>query len=146
MLTGVAGRTRHRGQRHDRRFRGLRWAVYNKSAQVANGMAYERRTSMGLGMSVGDHRAFGLDFSRITDTDSFLGNVEEMMTDPGKTGATVASRHQSARISDPGRDQLHGLDAQQGGDDAGPVSRAAESATWVPGWNRHLDAPAQHVG
>ena len=60
--------------------------IYEKSADTAKNLGQERFAAMGFGMSVGEHRAFGLDLSRITDTDSFLGNVEEMMTDPGKAG------------------------------------------------------------
>lgn len=60
--------------------------LYEKAVGVAGRVGAERRTAQGFGMSIGEHRAFGLDFSRITDTDSFLGNVEEMMTDPSKSG------------------------------------------------------------
>lgn len=54
--------------------------------KLAAGLGNDRRTSMGLGMSVGQYRAFNLDFSRALDTDKFLGDVQEMMTNPGAAG------------------------------------------------------------
>src|SRR5581483_1969219 len=50
--------------------------------KLAGGLGNERRTAMGLGMSVGQYRAFNLDFSRALDTEKFLGDVQEMMTNP----------------------------------------------------------------
>lgn len=61
-------------------------ALYDKSVGVAGNLGFERRTAQGLGMSIADHRAFGLDFSKVVDTDSFLGNVQEMQTDMSKAG------------------------------------------------------------
>lgn len=54
--------------------------------KLAAGLGNERRTAMGLGMSVGGYRAFNLDFARALDTDKFLGDVQEMMTNPGAAG------------------------------------------------------------
>ena len=54
--------------------------------KLAAGLGNERRNAMGLGMSVGGYRAFNLDFSRALDTDKFLGDVQEMMTNPGAAG------------------------------------------------------------
>jgi hypothetical protein len=45
----------------------------------------QRRTSMGLGLSIGERAAFKTNFGRVVDPDSFLGMVNEMQSDPRKS-------------------------------------------------------------
>jgi hypothetical protein len=47
----------------------------------------QRRSSGGLGMSVGEEKAFNTDFNRFIDTDSFLHGINEMKSDVSKQGA-----------------------------------------------------------
>jgi hypothetical protein len=49
-----------------------------------------RRTAKGLGSSIGSYRSFGLNFSRVTDPDSFLNSVNEMETDITKQRGAYA--------------------------------------------------------
>jgi Transglycosylase SLT domain len=53
----------------------------DKLAQSAAGW---RRSSLGLGASIGGQRAFNLDYSRAFDTNQVLGNVSAAMRDPSK--------------------------------------------------------------
>ena len=48
--------------------------------RLAGGVARDRRTSMGLGMSIGGYRAFGTDFGRLLDTGAYLANINAMET------------------------------------------------------------------
>ena len=61
------------------------------SRWIAQAPDSERRTALGLGMSLGAYRAFGAAFSRITDTYAFLGNVQEMMTNPAASAPLWAA-------------------------------------------------------
>jgi hypothetical protein len=62
---------------------GSLWGLDRLAGSAASG----RRSSMGLGMSFGEQRAFGVDFSRLVDPDSFLASVNDTMTDISKRGA-----------------------------------------------------------
>ena len=58
--------------------------------RLAENAADQRRTSMGLGMTTGAQRAFGLNFQRLVDPSSFLSWVNTMETDVSKQGPAYA--------------------------------------------------------
>ena len=54
--------------------------------RMARDVANYRRTSMGLGMSVGGMRSFGINMSRFTDTGSFLSAINAAVSNPALQG------------------------------------------------------------
>lgn len=58
--------------------------------RMARTASDSRRGSMGLGMSIGEQRAFQINFGRAVDPDSFLSWVNSMETDPRKRAAASA--------------------------------------------------------
>lgn len=59
--------------------------------RMARGVADARKSSMGLGMSIGQKEAFRLTFgARAVDTDSYLGWINSMEMDPRKAAAASA--------------------------------------------------------
>lgn len=55
--------------------------------RMARSVSNERRTATGLGMSIGEKKAFDITFgSRVVDSDSFLGWISQMEMDPSKIG------------------------------------------------------------
>ena len=58
--------------------------------RMAGDVANQRRTSMGLGMSIGSMKAFGTDFGRVVDPGSFLSGIMQMRTNPAMSGALWA--------------------------------------------------------
>jgi hypothetical protein len=58
--------------------------------RLIGGVGRDRRTAMGLGMSIGGVRAFDVDFSRLLDTHAFLGSIGEMETDITKQAPAFA--------------------------------------------------------
>jgi hypothetical protein len=73
--------------------------------RMARSVSSDRRSSMGLGLSIGEQKAFQINFGRAVDPDSFLSWVAQMESDPrkgayaggigvgltGKTGADAVS-------------------------------------------------------
>lgn len=55
--------------------------------RLAGNVAAGRRSSGGLGVSYGEQKSFGLNFSRLVDPDSFLGSVNEAQHDVTKRAA-----------------------------------------------------------
>jgi hypothetical protein len=55
--------------------------------RLAGGVASGRRSSLGVGSSFGEQAAFGVNFSRLVDPDSFLGSVNEAQHDVTKRSA-----------------------------------------------------------
>lgn len=51
---------------------------------LAGAVGNNRRSALGLGSTIGEKRAFDLNYGRIVDTGSFLGGVQEALTDPTK--------------------------------------------------------------
>lgn len=62
------------------------YAVDRMAGDVAN----QRRSAMGLGMSIGSMKAFGTDFGRVVDPQSFLAGIMQMRTNPAMSGALWA--------------------------------------------------------
>ena len=58
--------------------------------RMAGSVANQRRSSMGLGMSIGSMKAFGTDFGRVVDPGSFLSGIMQMRTNPAMSGALWA--------------------------------------------------------
>ena len=58
--------------------------------RMAGDVANQRRTSMGLGMSIGSMKAFGTDFGRVVDPNAFLTGIMNMRTNPAMSGALWA--------------------------------------------------------
>ena len=58
--------------------------------RMANSVAGERRSSRGLGMSIGSMKAFGTDFGRYVDPNAFLTGIMNMRTNPAMSGALWA--------------------------------------------------------
>jgi hypothetical protein len=58
--------------------------------RMAAGAANQRRSSMGLGMSIGENQAFRVNFNRVVDPDAYLGWVNQMETDPTKAWSAYA--------------------------------------------------------
>lgn len=54
--------------------------------RMAAGVADQRRSSMGLGMSIGEQKAFQVNFGRLIDPNAFLGWMNQMETDISKQG------------------------------------------------------------
>jgi hypothetical protein len=73
--------------------------------RMARSVSGERRSAMGLGLSIGEQKAFSINFGRAVDPDSFLSWIAQMESDPrkgayagaigvgltGKTGADAVS-------------------------------------------------------
>lgn len=55
-------------------------------ANVSN----QRRSSSGLGLSIGQQKAFQTNFSRVVDPDAFLGWINQIETDPTKAWSAYA--------------------------------------------------------
>lgn len=58
--------------------------------RMAANAANQRRSSMGLGLSIGEQKAFQVNFSRVVDPDQYLGWVNQMETDPTKAWSAYA--------------------------------------------------------
>ena len=58
--------------------------------RLAGGVARDRRTSLGLGMSFGGYRAFGTDLGRFIDTGAYLGGINAMETNLGQQSPAFA--------------------------------------------------------
>jgi len=61
--------------------------------KLAHSAADQRRAAMGLGLTTGDLSAFRINFSRVIDPDSFLGQLNEMEADISKQGPAWALMH-----------------------------------------------------
>ncbi|HEY0339308.1 MAG TPA: hypothetical protein VGC34_00760, partial [Steroidobacteraceae bacterium] len=61
--------------------------------RLASNVAGQRRNAVGLGMRPGEYKAFNVDFSRLTDTDSYLDWVNGMETDVSKQGPAYSLLH-----------------------------------------------------
>jgi hypothetical protein len=55
--------------------------------RMAEGVSATRRSSMGTGLSFGQQKAFNLNYIRVVDPDSFLGGVNQSLTDVSKRSA-----------------------------------------------------------
>jgi Transglycosylase SLT domain len=53
--------------------------------KMAGSVSNSRRSAMGLGLSIGEQKAFGINFERLMEP-NFLSQVAEMRTDPSKAG------------------------------------------------------------
>lgn len=62
------------------------WGLDKMAAAASN----QRRASMGLGMSIGEKKAFDINFGRVVDTGNYLGWMNEMETDITKQKAAYA--------------------------------------------------------
>lgn len=58
--------------------------------RMAGEVGEQRRSAMGLGMSIGSMKAFGTDFGRVVSPESFLGGILQMRTNPALSGALWA--------------------------------------------------------
>lgn len=58
--------------------------------KLAGTISGQRRTATGLGMSIGEQQAFGTDFGRFLNTDSFMGWVAGMQQDISKQAPAMA--------------------------------------------------------
>ncbi len=58
--------------------------------RMASDVGEQRRSAMGLGMSIGSMKAFGTDFGRVVNPGSFLQGVMQMRTNPAMSGALWA--------------------------------------------------------
>lgn len=58
------------------------WGIDRMAERVSD----QRRSAQGLGLSIGEQKAFGLNFGRIVDPDAFLGWLNTMETDISKQG------------------------------------------------------------
>jgi hypothetical protein len=65
---------------------GSLFGLDKMGANVSN----QRRSSMGLGMSIGQQKAFQTNFSRVVDPDAVLGWVNGIETDPTKAWSAYA--------------------------------------------------------
>ena len=65
---------------------GLALQTIQYADSFAHRISAERRDASGFGLSIGQHRAFGLDFGRAIDTESFLSDVVEAQTNPAAAG------------------------------------------------------------
>jgi Transglycosylase SLT domain len=57
---------------------------------LASNASNQRRSSMGLGMSIGEQKAFQVNFQRLVDPDAYLGFVNQIETDPTKAWSAYA--------------------------------------------------------
>lgn len=62
------------------------WGIDRMAANIAN----QRRSSMGLGLSTGQQRAFQVNFGRAVDPDAYLGWINQIETDPTKAWSAYA--------------------------------------------------------
>lgn len=53
--------------------------------KMAGSVSSSRRSAMGMGLSIGEQKAFGVNFERLLDP-NFLSQVNEMKSDPSKSG------------------------------------------------------------
>jgi Transglycosylase SLT domain len=58
--------------------------------KLAGAVGNDRRSAMGLGLSIGQEKSFSLNYGRLLNTGSFLGWLNEMETDPSKVGAAYS--------------------------------------------------------
>lgn len=84
-----------------------------------------RRAATGLGASIGGQRAFGLDYSRFIDSNSFLSGISAAMRDPRKRVALAAL----------------GINPEPGEDTASVASRALARARQLA-----QETPEQNLG
>ena len=101
LWTGIAGSARSVAS-HVLRATGalLRWAGALGGligvgglfglGRMASDVGEQRRSAMGLGMSIGSMKAFGTDFGRVVNPGSFLSGVMHMRTNPAMSGALWA--------------------------------------------------------
>lgn len=72
--------------------------------RLAGGVAATRRSALGLGTSYGERRAFGANFGRLVDADSFLESVANAKLDVtkrvGLIGGGLSERQIAGRTSD----------------------------------------------
>jgi hypothetical protein len=54
--------------------------------RMARTASDQRRSSMGLGLSIGEQKAFQVNFGRAVDPDAFLSWISQMENDPSKVG------------------------------------------------------------
>jgi hypothetical protein len=55
--------------------------------RMAQGVSSDRRGALGLGVSIGEKKAFDLNYGRVINSESFLGGVNESITDLSKRGS-----------------------------------------------------------
>lgn len=72
---------------------------------LAGAVGNSRRTALGLGSTIGETRAFSLNYGRIVDANSVIGGVQESLTDPTKRAALYGAGLSEA--------DLQGKDAAQ---------------------------------
>ena len=101
LWTGIAGSARSVSS-HVLRATGalLRWAGALGGligvgslfglGRMASDVGEQRRSSMGLGMSIGSMKAFQTDFGRVVNPNSFLAGMMHMRTNPAMSGALWA--------------------------------------------------------
>jgi hypothetical protein len=59
--------------------------------RMARSVSSERRSAMGLGLSIGEQKAFDINFGqRLVDSGAFLGWINQMETDPRKAASAAA--------------------------------------------------------
>lgn len=80
--------------------------------RMANTVGNERRSAMGLGMSIGQQKAFQTNFSRIVDPDAFLNWISQMESDPSKRATASALGFQITGNAE--QDSLRALKALRG--------------------------------
>jgi hypothetical protein len=78
-------------------------------SSLAGSISGQRRTATGLGMSIGEQQAFGINFGRFVDTDSFMNWVSGMQQDISKQAPAMALLHHP--LSGTSADYLQMLDA-----------------------------------
>jgi hypothetical protein len=83
------------------------WGIDRMASRAGN----ERRGSSGLGLSIGQQKAFGQSFGRLVDPNSFLGWVNAMETDISKQGPAYALQGGRGLSGNTSNDALSLLDA-----------------------------------
>lgn len=59
--------------------------------RMAAGVASGRRSSMGLGLSYGEQKSFGVNYGRLVDTGSFLSGVNQSLSDMQSRSSLIAA-------------------------------------------------------
>src|SRR6185369_2034939 len=68
----------------------LGYFTFSGLNRLGDNASNQRRSSMGLGMSAGEQRAFQVNFGRLIDPDSYLSWVNSIETDPTKAWSAYA--------------------------------------------------------
>jgi hypothetical protein len=109
-------------------------------SSMAHGVANDRRTAMGLGVSIGELSSFRNSFSRLIDPDSYLGWMNEMETDITKQGPAFSLLGQRGLSHNTAQDSIDMLKAIRNLAKATPLEQLGPI---LQAWGQNLSTEEQ---